>query len=113
MIEFVVPIKTVSEANQRCHWATRHRRFKRQGQAVFGLALAAGLCNVKPPCRITITRIGKRLLDSDNLAGSQKAVRDTIAKAMRVNDGNSRIIWKYDQEIGKEYAVRIRAEGLK
>lgn len=66
-------------------------------------------------CIVTITRVGKRKLDSDNLARSAKAVRDAIASNFGIDDGDegekdSRWDWRYKQEIGKEYAVKIELE---
>ena len=65
-----------------------------------------------PPLVITITRIGPRELDSDNLAGSAKHVRDGIADWLMINDRDKRLQWKYAQEKGapKEYGVRIRVQ---
>jgi hypothetical protein len=61
------------------------------------------------PCSITLTRIAPRRLDSDNLARSLKAVRDGIADAIGVDDGDPRLEWRYAQEQGavREYAVRV------
>ena len=58
---------------------------------------------------ITLTRIAPRVLDYDNLASGLKAVRDGVADALRVDDGSTRIRWRYTQERGKprEYAVRV------
>ena len=58
---------------------------------------------------VTLTRIGARKLDSDNLARSMKAVRDGIADALGIDDGSDRIEWKYAQEKGK-YAVKVTIE---
>ena len=58
---------------------------------------------------ITLTRIAPRVLDTDNLASAMKAVRDGVADALGVDDGSSRLTWRYAQEKGKtrEYAVRV------
>lgn len=58
---------------------------------------------------ITLTRIAPRALDTDNLASGLKAIRDGVADALGVDDGSSRIQWRYAQERGKpgEYAVRV------
>lgn len=110
MIIILVPLRTVSEANTREHWAPRAKRAKLQRTA------AASICSeyygkVKPPVRVTLVRIGKRKLDSDNLAGSFKHVQDGVADALRVDDGDdSKVLWRYRQEIGKDYAVRIEIE---
>ena len=60
------------------------------------------------PLVITITRIGPRELDGDNLAASAKHVRDGISDWLGVNDRDKRLKWEYTQEKGgpKEYGVR-------
>lgn len=107
-----VPIRVVSEANQRCHWSVRHRRFKQQAQAVWGVWMAERPKVPPGRLRITLTRVGPRKLDSDNLAGAFKGVRDQLAALIGVDDGSDRIVWGYEQEaIGKrQYAARIRIE---
>lgn len=117
MVEFEVPVKIVSEANQRCHWAVRRKRFAGQADAV-QLAFAAHCRpNVRralygSPCAITLTRIGPRRLDSDNAIGGFKSVRDTIARLLGIDDGDERLTWTYTQEKGKpkEYGIRVRIE---
>jgi hypothetical protein len=64
---------------------------------------------------VTLTRIGPRDLDSDNLAGSAKAVRDAVARWLGVDDGpRAPVEWRYAQERpakgAKRYAVRITIE---
>jgi len=50
-----------------------------------------------------------RRMDSDGVASALKAVRDGIADALGIDDGNSRITWIYGQERG-EYSVRVEIE---
>ena len=99
MIEIELPIIVVSEANRRDHWRVRARRAANQK------AMIAVNCRhiIKPlpddaSATITLTRLGKRNLDSDNLAGAFKAVRDAIAELLGVNDGSPRLNWLYGQE---------------
>ena len=86
---------------------------KKQQQAIVQACwISEGMGQVewRFPLKITFTRIGARKLDSDNLAGSGKAVRDQLAKLLNVNDGDeSKVTWHYAQRIGKrgEYAVEI------
>ena len=56
---------------------------------------------------ITLTRIAPRKLDSDNLAGAMKAIRDGIADAIERDDGEENIDWQYAQRNGepKQYGV--------
>lgn len=65
-----------------------------------------------PPLKITITRIGPRELDGDNLQGACKHVRDGIADWLGINDRSKLLKWEYAQEKGapKEYGVKIRVE---
>lgn len=101
---FIVPIRTPSTANLREHWTERGRRNRRQKDA------ARLLCPRWDPNRpllvITLTRIGPRELDTDNLASALKAVRDGIAARLAVDDATPLIRWDYRQEKG-EPAVRV------
>lgn len=63
-------------------------------------------CNTMP-VRVKLTRIGRKEMDGDNLQGALKAVRDGIADAIEIDDGDKRMTWDYAQEIGKGYSVRV------
>jgi len=105
-----LPIRTWSEANLRIHWGKRARRAKKQRQAARLLVRAARpALSETGAVAITLTRIAPRALDTDNLASGLKAVRDGVADALRLDDGSSRLTWRYAQEKGKprEYAVRV------
>ena len=109
-----LPIRTVSEANRREHWAARARRVKQQRSTV-GLVLGAHLrlAGLNPPCVVTPTRIAPRALDSDNAVGSLKAVRDGVSDALGVDDRDCRVTWFYDQRRGSKgqygVAIEVRA----
>ena len=106
----MLPIKTISESNYREHWAAKARRAKKQRTAACLLTQpVVPLLPKTGHMEITLTRIGARKLDSDNLAGSQKHVQDGVADAMKIDDGSSRLTWIYAQEKGRagEYAVRL------
>jgi hypothetical protein len=121
-IRIRVPIRTVSEANQREHWAVKARRVVAQRQAVAWAWLSARLA-VAVPCIVTMTRIAPRELDDDNLRGALKAVRDEVAlllglpaarprKGQRwliADDRDPRVEWHYGRHRGApgEYAVVI------
>ena len=110
-LAFTMPVRTVSEANAREHWRTRHKR-KREQQEAVQLAWRHAIKTpwfASLPCVVRITRIGPRRLDTDNLAGSFKHVQDGIAKEMGVDDGDGRIKWEYEQvAVGKKvYSVRV------
>ena len=48
-------------------------------------------------------------MDSDNLAISQKGVRDGVADWLGVDDGDQGIQWVYEQRAGgpKVYAIEV------
>lgn len=106
-----LPIRTVSEANQREHWAAKAKRAK--GQRILVASLMRG--NVWPdkPLAVTLRRICKDrrgILDDDNLARSFKAVRDEVAKQIGRDDGDDSLKWIYEQKIGGKYAVEIEVK---
>ena len=108
----MLPIKTVSESNQRGHWAKKARRARQQRDAAYlvirSAISAGGLPDGLPEHRtIFLTRISPRKLDSDNLSSSLKAVRDGVADALGIDDGDERFEWRYAQERGKVYSVRV------
>lgn len=108
MTTIEIPIRTWNTANCRWHWAKRAKYAKQCRLAAFTSARAAGVRSA-PEGRFTVrlVRIGKRRMDSDGLAISFKGVRDGLAVAMGIDDGDERINWQYDQQIGKAYSVSI------
>jgi len=109
-VAFSLPLRTVSETNAREHWAARAKRAKEQRGIACSFTAFAFEHWGNIPLTITLTRIGPRKLDSDNLAASLKHVRDGIADALGMDDGDERLTWAYAQEKGKEYSVRVRIE---
>lgn len=110
-----LPIKLISEANQREHWAAKHKRKKEQqhGVNVEWKRFVKQLIHL--PCKIRFTRIGPRSLDSDNLAGSCKHVQDAVSKLIGIDDGSGLIYWAYTQEVVGElrYGLRIEVSKMK
>ena len=101
---FHIPIKLPSLMNLRVNWRKMMRLKKDQ-------RTATKLCmKDKPippgPLVVTITRIGPRRLDGDNLQGACKYVRDQIAAQVGPDDGSSFYTWVYKQRIGK-YGVEV------
>ncbi|MFH1569165.1 MAG: hypothetical protein ABIL09_14315 [Gemmatimonadota bacterium] len=106
--------RLVAGDNAREHWGSRVARARKQRAAAkLWVANAfAGSGPPRPPYRVTIIRYGRRHLDDDNLAGSAKHIRDGVADALGVNDGDKRKVrWFYGDEIRKRYGVRIEIEG--
>ena len=59
------------------------------------------------PWVVTLTRHGPRKLDDDNLSAAFKRIRDGVADALGVDDGNRRRVrWEYKQRRGA-YEVGI------
>ena len=115
-IQVELPVRTVSEPNARTHWAPRARR-QSELRGVFNLAIRSRLGASRRPDRaaVTLTRIAPRTMDSDNLAASLKAVRDGVADALGIDDGDARLTWAYAQERGpnsRYFAVRVRIESV-
>lgn len=62
------------------------------------------------PCKVRLTRIGPKALDSDNLAGALKFCQDAIARRLEVDDGDtSKVTWEYRQmPVGiRDYGVKV------
>jgi hypothetical protein len=110
-VDFMVPLRTVSELNSREHWTATYKRRQDEEQIV-AVAMQNNLRGrqVEMPCVVKLTRIAPRRLDShDNLRSAFKATADFISRKLGVNDGDGSITWEYDQMSGqpKQYAVRI------
>ena len=59
---------------------------------------------------VRLTRISPRLLDSDNLEGALKAVRDGVADGLGINDRDPRVRYVVDQEQGLPGEFSVRCE---
>ena len=110
-----VPHKIVSEANnfdnrwkkqarkESLHWAVKAALSQHSGE--FPL-----------PCLITFERIGKKMLDDDNLAYAFKAARDMVAKVVieRTEPGPVKPIGQYDSDsrLNFKYAQRSNKDEL-
>ena len=106
-------LRTVSPNVQNTeHWTVRNKRKKEQQKAVYFAwkQTAFGKRIPKPPIVVRLTRFGPRLLDGDNLQASFKGVRDTVADLLKVDDGDERIRFEYDQRIDRDYSVVIQVE---
>lgn len=102
------PLYTTTEANAGGHWRAKNKRAQSQRETT---ALFVRRLELPPlPVVVTMTRIGRKMLDDDNAVGAMKHVRDSIAAIYGVDDGDHRYQWVVaPQEIG-EYAVRIKVE---
>jgi len=112
---FTLPCKLVSLTNAREHWRKRAERAKTQRlaakiEAIVHLTHGGHLLG-RGSWLITIMRLGKRKLDDDNLASSAKHIRDGIADALGIDDGNERLRWRYAQDTPLPYGVRVEMIG--
>jgi hypothetical protein len=118
VVEFDLQIRTVSEANMRQHWRTKAKRTKAfRAAAASGVRrqltashLALAIKRKETKYSVTLTRNAPRALDSDNLSGAFKAVRDGVADALRMDDGDARFLWTYAQAKAQKYSITIRIE---
>lgn len=98
-----IVLKTVSEANASEHWAKKHKRHRQQKNLVLW-ALYEHSVPKKLPVHITMTRIGGKKMDEDNLISAFKYIKDAIAeyfipgKAAGRADDSSEMGWSYYQE---------------
>lgn len=112
-MRFVFPLKLTGSLNSREHWAVRAKRVKRE-RAETAKAWKALAGPVPPGQRwiVTLTRISSRRVDSDNLAGRLKGVRDQVAAQLGIDDGSDSAEWHYEQRrsVGAVHAVEVRVE---
>lgn len=102
-------LRLVSVANAREHHFARAQRVARERALVDGAL--AGVPAPAGPWRVTIVRGGPRALDTDNLAGSAKSVRDAVAAWLGVDDGpEAPVAWEYGQRRGG-YLVEVTVVG--
>lgn len=117
----ILGLHTVSEANTRDHHMERARRKREHTDTVRAHVLSRmtrTTMNVLDDAavQVTLTRIGAKRLDTDNLAGSFKGVQDGVALALGIDDGDPRIVWSYQQECRRSergvqpYGVKIEID---
>ena len=112
MTEFTIPIKAASLTNQRIHWRKKADVAKKQREAARlharnTMALYPG----HPTLSVHLTRVGRGVLDDDNLRSSMKSIRDGIAAAWKIDDASPIIRWEYAQRCSnKEAAVEVKWE---
>lgn len=111
----LAPLRTRTGLNVREHWAARAKRVKRERTAG-QFAAKSAVAGADPWWTegrryvVTLTRVGPRTCDDDNLLGALKGFRDGVADALQVDDGNTKAVrWAYQQERGP-WGVRVRLE---
>ena len=111
VVKIRMPIHVISEANNRDHWSLKTKRRVAQ-QKEFVVLWRNAKVKIDFPCKVIFTRFGAKLLDSDNLAGAFKFVRDQLAREAGVDDGSPLWKFEYRQEItpNREYFIEIELE---
>jgi hypothetical protein len=111
-IHVTLPLKISSPGNgSHGHWPARAKAKANQRTVVaWGLRT---LAVPTFPLVVTLTRVGVRDLDDDNLAAAFKSVRDEVARWAGCGDSpRDPITWRYAQRRGepRQYAVEITVE---
>ncbi len=100
-------IQLIGSQNAREHPMVRARRVKTERRAAKLQCLAYMVKPKSWPVLVKLTRVGPRKLDSDNLQGACKAVRDGVSDWLDVDDGDeTKVRWEYAQERG-DYSLRV------
>lgn len=93
-----IPVATTSEANKRVHWMVRAKRMKQQKLVTEQALATVYRPSIVLPCVVRMVRHGVRTLDDDNVRGALKAVRDSIARWLGIDDADVHVRYQYDQE---------------
>ena len=103
--------RIMSEANQREHWRSVHKRQSMQKMLVKQALYRKP--KPKPPVHVILTRSGKTFIkDDDNLARGFKSVRDFVSRWLGVDDGDTEnITFEYKQVKESKYGFYIEVKG--
>lgn len=116
------PLRTTNglnnQPNSRQQAIIQSQQHKRQKGVTYGALLALGRPLPPLPWSVTLTRVRQRAsgrkMDDDGLAASLKYVRDAVAEAAGVDDGNRKMIsFMYAQDTDPNAGaglVQIRIE---
>lgn len=122
MIDWLLPL-VVKTPNLREHWTKTYARNRTNRRIIESAFVVHG---IKPtaPCHITLQReynpsIRQKKLDSDNLQGALKGVRDTISGIIVPNLAPGQadherygLVFHYEQKESKRPGIRIIIEQL-
>jgi hypothetical protein len=114
-----IPGLLPSAPNQRLHWAMKAKQAKNQRTHVRLAEIKAGrpigrVSRVGGRYSVLLVRLGSRALDSDNLQGAFKSIRDQVAELLGVDDGDTDSVgWGYGQEKVARGQESIRIEVLR
>lgn len=60
--------------------------------------------------KVTLCRLGGRMMDYSNVVSALKYVQDVTAAWLGMDDRDKRIVWAYDQKPGGPYGVQVQVE---
>ena len=105
---------TANEANGSTQrWQKVHRRELARELTIEALSVAltrAPLPERGPWC-VRLVRISPSRMDDDAVAVALKTVRDTIAAALHLDDGDPALAFAYAQDKGRPMGVRVEVWG--
>lgn len=105
--EYLIPGKTRNPVNgSHQHWAVKARNRKTLRRHAWVLTPR----RMRAPCIVHLTRLSPGILDDDNLRPALKSIRDGIADALGIDDGDPSVRWEYAQARCKrgDEGVRVR-----
>ena len=113
---YEIGFRTRNLLNGTWRWRDVYR-YKREAKAFTAAdwRIQLGYWRPRLPCKVTLTRIAPRKMDShDNLRAAMKPIVDTLAAIIGVDDGDPQVTWDYDQARGepRTYAVRVEIKEL-
>lgn len=106
----ISPLRLASEANAG---GTRRAAIARKSAVKAAVAGAMPAMTFPLPAVVTLTRLGGKSLDGDNLQRAMKAVRDVVAKWLGCDDADKRIRWRYRQRPAWVMGCRIQVRERK
>ena len=114
-VAFTIPAMRLRNiANVRWHWSqrARHASAQRMAARMWASRALAGRSPVGDLV-VTITRIAPRAMDSDGAVIAAKHVRDGVADALGLDDGDRRLTWHVVQRRGepRQHAVAVTMAG--
>jgi len=118
-----VPHKIISEANNRDHWAVKRKRALNQQYGI--VAALKNKFDYPFPCIVTFERVGKKMLDEDNLIHAFKHAKDQVAelivldkdpiiaaKALNSSSAASKGIWDSCPHIQWRYGQKSNVDAF-
>lgn len=106
----ISPLRLASEANAG---GTRRSAIARKSAVKTAVGESLPAMAFPLPAVVTLTRLGGKSLDGDNLQRALKAVRDVVAKWLGCDDADKRVRWRYRQRPAWVMGCRIQVREAK